>query len=155
VSELREKLDAAVARGSQRGRSGEPVAIDADVAQDVATGGHTGVAGGTSGTDIQGVVDVLAAASVALQQAAEHLQVHLAAGSETSPYALVDQRDAQPQLEPLLTVKDVAHLLSVKEKTVREWKAKGDLPEPFELGGVIRWERAEILDWLASRRVAR
>ncbi|QDU84045.1 Helix-turn-helix domain protein [Planctomycetes bacterium Pla163] len=151
MSELREKLDAVVARGSQRVRSGEPVTVDADVAHDVATRGHTGAVG----EPIRSLATSLQAASVALQQAAEHLQVHLAAGSETSLYASVDQRDAQPQLEPLLTVKDVAHLLSVTEKTVREWKAKGDLPEPFELGGVIRWERAEVLDWLDSRRVAR
>jgi excisionase family DNA binding protein len=151
VSELREKLDAAVARGSQRGRSGEPVTVDADLAQNVATGGHTGGVG----DPIRSFATSLQAASVALQQAAEHLQVHLAAGSETSLYASVDQRDAQTQLQPLLTVKDVAHLLSVTEKTVREWKAKGDLPEPFEMGGVIRWERAEVLDWLASRRSVR
>jgi excisionase family DNA binding protein len=151
VSELREKLDAAVARGSQRGRSGDPVTVDADVAQEVATRGHTGGVGDA----VQALATSLQAASVALQQASQHLQVHLAAGSETSLYASVDQRDAQPQLEPLLTVKDVAHLLSVTEKTVREWKAKGDMPVPFDLGGVIRWERAEVLDWLASRRVAR
>ena len=151
MSDLREKLEAAVARGAQRGRSGEPVTVDADVAQDVATGGHTGGVGGP----IQSLAASLLTASAALQEAAEHLQVHLAAGAETSLYASVDQRDAQPQLEPLLTVKDVAHLLSVTEKTVREWNAKGDMPVPFDLGGVIRWERAEVLDWLASRRVAR
>jgi excisionase family DNA binding protein len=151
VSDLREKLDAAVARGSQRGRSGEPVTVNADVTQDVATRGHTG----SVDDPIRSLAASLLTASAALQEAAEHLQVHLAAGSETSLYASVDQRDAQPQLQPLLAVKDVAHLLGVSEKTVREWKAKGDMPVPFELGGVIRWERAEILDWLASRRVAR
>lgn len=155
MSDLRDRLDAAVARGSQRVASDAPVTVNADVDWDDATGRDLERAGAPVGDLTQAHVARLHDALERIKKEAELLQVRLAGCDGTSPYALVDQRPAQPELEPLLAVKDVARLIRVSEKTVREWRAKGELPAPINLGGTIRWERAQIRSWLDSRRAVR
>ena len=52
-----------------------------------------------------------------------------------------------------LTVKDVARLLSVSEKTVYRWIRQGDLPA-YRVHEQYRFNRAEILEWATSRKIA-
>jgi excisionase family DNA binding protein len=52
-----------------------------------------------------------------------------------------------PQPE-LLSVNDLAHLLGVSPRTVWSMRYKGSLPAPFKLGGLLRWRRATILEWI-------
>jgi PTS system nitrogen regulatory IIA component len=49
-----------------------------------------------------------------------------------------------------LTVKDVANLLKVNEKTVYRWLKKGSLPA-YRVGDHYRFNRAELLEWVTSR----
>ncbi|PSK96041.1 AlpA family transcriptional regulator [Murinocardiopsis flavida] len=56
-------------------------------------------------------------------------------------------------IDDLMTVKDVAERLGVKPETVRQYKLRGDLPEPDGLAGRSPlWRAAAIEAWIASRR---
>ncbi len=50
----------------------------------------------------------------------------------------------------LLGVRDVAALLSVSPRTVRRLADAGKMPRPKRLGSLVRWNRAELDDWLAG-----
>lgn len=51
-----------------------------------------------------------------------------------------------------LTVRDVAELLTVSEKTVYRWVEERGLPG-YRLSGQYRFNRAELLEWATSHRV--
>ena len=51
-----------------------------------------------------------------------------------------------------LTVRDIARLLSVSEKTVYRWINKGELPA-YQVHEQYRFNRAEILEWATSRKM--
>ncbi|MBN1972028.1 MAG: PTS sugar transporter subunit IIA [Sedimentisphaerales bacterium] len=51
-----------------------------------------------------------------------------------------------------LTVKDVANLLKVNEKTIYRWLKKGDMPA-YCVGNQYRFNRAELLEWATSRQI--
>jgi excisionase family DNA binding protein len=52
-------------------------------------------------------------------------------------------------LEPLLTVSDVAALCVVAPSTVYEWASNGRIPH-LKIGGAIRFSRPTIERWLAD-----
>ena len=49
----------------------------------------------------------------------------------------------------LLTAVQLAELLNISERTLYRLKSRGSLPAPVQLGGSVRWRRAEILEWVA------
>lgn len=49
-----------------------------------------------------------------------------------------------------LTVRDVATLFKVPEKTVRNWVYKGDL-KPIKLGRLIRFKKEDIELWISKQ----
>lgn len=51
-----------------------------------------------------------------------------------------------------LTVKDIARLLSVSEKTIYRWISQGQLPA-YQVHEQYRFNRAEILEWATSRKI--
>jgi PTS system nitrogen regulatory IIA component len=51
-----------------------------------------------------------------------------------------------------LTVKDVAKLLNVNEKTIYRWLQKGSLPA-YQLGNQYLFNKAELLEWATSRQI--
>ncbi|MBN1435533.1 MAG: PTS sugar transporter subunit IIA [Sedimentisphaerales bacterium] len=51
-----------------------------------------------------------------------------------------------------LTVKDVAKLLTVNEKTIYRWLKKGHLPA-YQVGNHYRFNRAELLEWVTSNKI--
>ena len=51
-----------------------------------------------------------------------------------------------------LSVKDVANLLKVNEKTIYRWLKKGSLPA-YRVGDHYRFNRAELLEWVTSRQI--
>lgn len=59
-------------------------------------------------------------------------------------------RDARLS-EPFLTVRDVADLLKVSEKTVRRLQSRGDLPS-FRVGTQVRFRRTDIEDWVDQQQ---
>jgi nitrogen PTS system EIIA component len=51
-----------------------------------------------------------------------------------------------------LSVKEVADLLKVNEKTIYRWLKKGELPA-YCVGNHYRFNRAELLEWATSRQI--
>lgn len=51
----------------------------------------------------------------------------------------------------MMTVKQVAEALEVSERSVWRWSATGILPPGIKIGGVVRWPRRTIEEWLAKR----
>ncbi len=51
-----------------------------------------------------------------------------------------------------LSVRDVAKLLSVSEKTVYRWIGQGTMPA-YQVRDQYRFNRAEILEWATSRKI--
>lgn len=51
----------------------------------------------------------------------------------------------------LLTVSDLASMLRIDERTLRELRRSGEFPTPLMIGTRPRWRRVEIEEWLASR----
>jgi PTS system nitrogen regulatory IIA component len=51
-----------------------------------------------------------------------------------------------------LNVKDAARVLAVSEKTIYRWVSRGILPA-YKVHEQYRFQRAELLDWAASRRI--
>ena len=51
-----------------------------------------------------------------------------------------------------LTVKDVANLLTVTEKTIYRWLKQGSLPA-YRVSNHYRFNRAELLEWANSRQI--
>jgi excisionase family DNA binding protein len=52
----------------------------------------------------------------------------------------------------LLTVKDMATRLRVKEKTIYAWASQGKIPS-VKINGVIRFDAKEIEEWLQECQV--
>ena len=55
------------------------------------------------------------------------------------------------QKSPALDVHQVASLLGCTTRTVWRHEGKGLLPEARRIGGVVRWDRTEIENWLESQ----
>ncbi len=51
-----------------------------------------------------------------------------------------------------LTVRDVAHLLNVSEKTIYRWLSQGHLPA-YKVNEQYRFNRAELLEWATSQKI--
>jgi nitrogen PTS system EIIA component len=51
-----------------------------------------------------------------------------------------------------LSVKDVAKLLNVNEKTIYRWLKQGNLPA-YQLGNQYRFNKAELLEWATSKQI--
>jgi len=51
-----------------------------------------------------------------------------------------------------LTVKDVAKLLNVNEKTIYRWLKQGTLPA-YQVGNQYRFNKSELLEWATSKQI--
>jgi len=51
----------------------------------------------------------------------------------------------------MMTVKEVARALKTSERSVWRWSGTGVLPPGIKIGGVVRWPRKGIDDWVAKR----
>lgn len=56
-----------------------------------------------------------------------------------------------PDLEPAMTVKEVATFLNVDEKTIYRLAQKGELPG-FKVAGAWRFQRADLQQWIDARK---
>lgn len=60
-----------------------------------------------------------------------------------------DQPAARRQL---LSVKDLAEMLQVSQKTIYDWRYRGLGPAAIRVGRYVRYELDEIERWLDARR---
>ena len=54
----------------------------------------------------------------------------------------------------LLTAQQVADMLGINVRTLREWRHAGKFPKPTTLGRSPRWRRRDVDAWLAKARRA-
>ena len=52
----------------------------------------------------------------------------------------------------LLTVREVAELLHLGERTIWKLSTTGELPSPIRIGRSRRWDRRDVEAWLAEDR---
>jgi excisionase family DNA binding protein len=50
----------------------------------------------------------------------------------------------------MLTAHDVGNLINCSPRTVRRLVDLGQIPKPVRLGGMVRWPRQAIEQWLAD-----
>jgi len=55
-------------------------------------------------------------------------------------------------IDPALTVKDVAALLNVDQKTIYRLAQRGEIPG-FKVSGSWRFQRADIVDWISTQKM--
>lgn len=55
-------------------------------------------------------------------------------------------------IDPALTVKDVAALLNVDQKTIYRLAQKGEIPG-FKVSGSWRFQRADMVTWIATQKM--
>jgi predicted DNA-binding transcriptional regulator AlpA len=61
-------------------------------------------------------------------------------------------RPQEQELDTLLTVQDVAEILSVGVRTVWRWTALSRLPKPIRLAKkVVRWKASELQAYLDNQ----
>jgi excisionase family DNA binding protein len=58
--------------------------------------------------------------------------------------------DPAPATPVLFSVGDVACLLNCSKQHIRRLADAGRMPRPVKLGGLVRWNRAEIENWIAA-----
>lgn len=52
----------------------------------------------------------------------------------------------------LIPIAHVAALLSVDQKSIRRWVARGQFPVPLRLvGNAMRWRKSAVDSWIADR----
>ena len=51
-------------------------------------------------------------------------------------------------IERTISVQELSELLGVAVKTIYGWKSDGRIPKPLNVPGTVRWDAAEIEDWL-------
>jgi len=51
----------------------------------------------------------------------------------------------------LFSVRNVSEFLGVSTRQVYRLSDAGKLPRPIKLGGMVRWLKSELDDWLANR----
>jgi len=63
----------------------------------------------------------------------------------------MDRKEESPLQEMLaVSARQLAVMLGVSLRQVWRLNASGMLPRPIRLGGSVRWNRREILDWFKS-----
>jgi len=63
--------------------------------------------------------------------------------------AETDDAHGHGGLPVMLTVDDVAGMLRCSSRSVYRLADAGRLPRPVKLGGLVRWRRETIEDWIA------
>ena len=59
-----------------------------------------------------------------------------------------EQVEAASARAALITVTELAELLGASVRTVWRKESTGHLPAPVRIGGLVRWRRAEIMQWI-------
>lgn len=54
--------------------------------------------------------------------------------------------------ERLMTARELADLLGFSASTIADWSERGDVPA-FKIGGRLRFQESEVLEWLEERRL--
>jgi excisionase family DNA binding protein len=67
--------------------------------------------------------------------------------------SLLECKEAEMMVEPMMTARQVAELLGVHENWVYDQAVGGDLPS-YKIGGARRFQAEEVQRWIAEHREA-
>jgi hypothetical protein len=56
-------------------------------------------------------------------------------------------------VEALLTESELSREIKISPITLQQWRHRGEGPPFFKLGRAVRYRRADVTAWLASRRI--
>ena len=51
-------------------------------------------------------------------------------------------------LDPFMTIDDLANWLRVPVQTVYDWRRRSYGPRAHKIGGQLRWRRSDVEEWL-------
>jgi excisionase family DNA binding protein len=91
----------------------------------------------------------------AISDALDHLATGikmLASAVRSSSLQSPAGNPAQPAERSLLTPAQLASELHVSKQTLAKWRLSGDGPRYRKLGGAVRYDRAEVEEWVEARR---
>lgn len=89
-------------------------------------------------------------------QAAEWRRVRSGSTREMATVAAeVGVRGSIGRTAGLLTIDELAERLTVSVGCIRSWRLKGEGPPAIRIGSALRWDAAEVDDWLDRRRESR
>ena len=54
--------------------------------------------------------------------------------------------------DAILTLRELAQRLGVKEGTLRQWKRRGQGPRSFKVGAAVAYRLKDVEDWEKARR---
>lgn len=54
--------------------------------------------------------------------------------------------------EAMATTEELAAFLKLRPQTIRSWRSKGEGPEFHTIGNKVRYDMAEVREWLAQQR---
>lgn len=60
-------------------------------------------------------------------------------------------KDMESVLPPMCSVNDLVNATGIKDSTWCTWRYRGIGPQFLKLGGVVRYPRAAVLDWMKSQ----
>ena len=115
----------------------------------VPTGADTGADG--AAVLLSRIARITGTLAEAVEDLAKLGQIRLAGngGKSVMDGDVPPDSDATTDSAPgLLSAADLARLFQVQEKTIRRWRDEGRLPEPVQIGGVVRWHAGELDAWL-------
>ncbi len=69
-------------------------------------------------------------------------------GSDTKSTCGKKDNKSTGQTAELLTIKEVASLLTCSSRSVHRLVDTGSMPPPIKLGRLIRWSRRTLLKWI-------
>ncbi len=55
-------------------------------------------------------------------------------------------------LEPLLSIEELAEYLDIPVSTIRDWRTDGKGPRAIRLGGRLRFAVSDVQTWLGEQR---
>ena len=59
---------------------------------------------------------------------------------------------ARSDLEPLLSIEELAEYLDIPVSTIRDWRTDGKGPRAIRLGGRLRFAVSDVQTWLGEQR---
>lgn len=70
-----------------------------------------------------------------------------------SVYRAMEGATGRPSkvVRPALRVRDVARMLNISDRAVRELRARGKMPPTLALENLVRWDAGDIERWLQER----
>jgi len=56
------------------------------------------------------------------------------------------------QLPAFMSIEELSEVLDIPVSTIRGWRAAGEGPPAYKVGGRLRYTMTDVVTWLESRR---